>query len=210
MKKITISIIFILSLVSELFSHGNWIDTTSGGRGRKRLISIKLCNGHSFPVSSHKISKRVINRFQVISPDGKITKLILTEREKLLESSFPVDQEGTYIVEGALKNPPRYFLKSVFTHKKCRKSRLKLGAEFEIVPDNCPSTLKTGDRLSLRIFFKGKPLASSLSISIDGKANFHTSTDRQGVYSFTVRRKGHYLITTTHGGKSCSLTFQIK
>jgi uncharacterized GH25 family protein len=210
MNRRALLIIFMLSLTSELYSHEVWIDATSRGAKNKRSVAIKLCNGHSFPASSFKISKRIIRSFQVVSPDGKITKLRISEREKHLESSYEIKQAGTYVVEGTLKNPPRYFLKSLFSHKRCQKSKLKLGREFEIVPDNCPSILKIGDRLSLKILFNGKPLAASLSVSIDGKTNFHSSSDRQGVYSFTIRRRGYYLVTTAHGGKSCSLTFQIK
>jgi uncharacterized GH25 family protein len=209
MKRTVLSAILLLSLSSESFSHENWIDTTIRKTKKKRTLSIRICNGHSFPVSSHKLSKRIINLFQVISPDGKRRKLRINERNTHLESSCEMTQAGTYAVEGTLKNPPRYFLKSLFTHKKCQKSQLTLGSDFEIVPDNCPSIMKIGDRLSLKILFNGKPLAASLSISIDGKANFHSSTDRQGIYSFTLRRRGHYLVITTHGGKSCSLTFQI-
>ena len=108
-----------------------------------------------------------------------------------------------------MKNPPRYFLKSIFTYGKCSRTDLKTGETLEIVPEKCPSALKIDERLILKLYYNGKAIQSNMTFSIDGKSNFSSSTNKNGEYKLTIRNKGKYLITSSYKGKGCSLTFEI-
>lgn len=200
-------IITILCVSSSLSAHNSWIDCFNQSG---KTVIVKISNGHSFPESIMALKDKIITYCKVVTPNKRSIEIKTKESKRYRLGRISISNNGTYIVTAALKNPPRYFLKSIFVIGDCTTGTLESGELFEIVPGKCPGHFKKGASIPLQVLFDGKPVATSLSFSIDGKRNFHSNTDRSGRYQLKILYPGKYLITASHQGKVCSLTFEIK
>ena len=81
---------------------------------------------------------------------------------------------------------------------------------LEIVPTNAISLLETNSTVALTSVYNGKRVRSRLTIlPAQGRSmTLSTTTNRAALLRIT--KPGKYLVTTTHKGKSCSLTFAIR
>lgn len=200
-------LIILPGIILPLYAHENWIDSSEQSG---KTIIVKIANGHTFPESRIALKDRILTYCRVQTPDKKIIPLQTKQSGTYRQGALPVNKNGAYLITAALKNPPRYFLKSIVVIGNCTTGSLKAGELFEIVPGKCPETHGKSNQIPLQVFYDGKPLATSLSFSIDGKHNFHSNTDRSGQYQLRTKYPGTYLITASYKGKGCSLTFVIK
>ncbi len=210
-NKFLLSTLILFCLQVPLLAHENWIELTKSKESNTKVnILVSIGSGHSFPESVFALKDRVVNYCRVIMPDGEMKNIVTKQKGNFRLGDIGTVKNGTYIVLAGLKNPPRYFLKSIITIGKCSKNDFNTGEAFEIVPGECPLELNMGDRLRLRIVLEGKPVQAQLSFSINGENNFSTSTNRKGEYELNIRKSGHYLVTSSIKGKACSLTFTIE
>ncbi len=76
----------------------------------------------------------------------------------------------------------------------------RLGLTLEVVPERHPLTLKPGEPLPVRIFFRGAPLAGATvkltNLDADAKPVVTQRTDRAGRVAFAVPRQGRWLVNT--------------
>ncbi len=76
----------------------------------------------------------------------------------------------------------------------------KVGFRIEIVPQNNPYTIKTGDYLQCLVLFEGKPLSHTL-VKVWSKLN-HTTflqniyTENDGMIKFPISTKGEWMVST--------------
>jgi uncharacterized GH25 family protein len=204
-------IIFLLfagnAFTISLSAHENWLEVIPVVN--EKSVEVRINNGHNFPKSRLSLNDDVISYCKIYTPEKKYIEL-KTKKEKLFrKGSYKIKDKGCYSAISGLKNPPRYFLKSLFYIGNCSKNNIKLGEEFEIVVVNYSSSAKKGDVLKIKVYFKGKPVQVPLSISINGNTNWRTSTDRKGFFKLKLVKSGKYLITSYHKGKGTSLTFKI-
>ncbi len=210
-NKFLLSTLILFCLQVPLLAHENWIELTKSKESNTKInILVKIGSGHSFPESVFALEDSVVNYCRVIMPNGKMENIVTNQKGNFRLGDIGSVKKGAYIVLSGLKNPPRYFLKSIITIGKCSKTDFNTGEPFEIVPGECPSGLNRGDRLKLRIILEGEPVQTQLSFSINGENNFSTSTNRKGEYELNIRKSGHYLVTSSIKGKTCSLTFTIE
>lgn len=208
-RLITVLITIIL-LGSILEAHESWIDIEVQKKpGMEGHIKIKIGNGHGFPKSDMALTDTVINSCKVINPSGKIYQIDTHADGSYRIGYAPATMEGIYLIVAGLKNPPRYFLKSISVIGACSNRPLGAGESMEIVPEQCPASLSVGNKLTLRVYINGAPVPAPLTFSINGKNNFSTSTNTAGEYSLKIPRKGKYLITSSLTGRECSLLFEI-
>jgi len=215
MFNIVLNIIFIFAILIvspfHLLAHSSWIDSSIGDAGsEKGKIIFKIGNGHHFPVSEMAIGDNVINYCRVITPKGGVIEIKTEARGMFRVGSFKSVGDGCYIIIAGLKNPPRFFLKSILINGKCNRIDFRTGEQFEIIPEGSISRCKIGDSIRLNVYLNGKSIQSSLSISVDGKINFFTGTDKNGQYDLRIKENGKYLITSLYKGKGCSLSFEIR
>ncbi|MCU0337670.1 MAG: DUF4198 domain-containing protein [Sediminibacterium sp.] len=81
--------------------------------------------------------------------------------------------------------------------------KIQTGLRFEIIPLNNPYKLKTGDKLSAKILFNNKPLTNKVITArnrIGNKAATmqEARTDKNGICTFIINRKGEWVIHVTH------------
>ena len=73
-----------------------------------------------------------------------------------------------------------------------------IGMSLEIVPEKCPYHLEQGDRLPVRAYFHGSPLAGATVtlIRLDHPTSAHVTavTDANGRASFDLAREGRWLV----------------
>ncbi len=76
----------------------------------------------------------------------------------------------------------------------------RLGLTLEVVPEHHPLTLKPGEALPVRIFFRGAPLAGATvkltNLDADAKPVATQRTDGAGRAAFLVPRRGKWLVNT--------------
>jgi len=81
-----------------------------------------------------------------------------------------------------------------------------LGLRYEIVPDQNPYTLKTGDYLQCKVFFEGKPAPHSL-VKVWSKINNTTFlqniyTEKDGSVRFPISTSGEWMVSSVKMIKS--------
>jgi uncharacterized GH25 family protein len=104
----------------------------------------------------------------------------------------------------------------------------KIAHDLEIVPQKDPGTLSAGDRMPVKIIFKGKPLSTDVKATYSGyskkKDTFavKTTSDNSGITEIKLKKKGKWLIQVSHrlpsaNSRLCdeilysaTLTFEIK
>ena len=208
MKKIDLAIIIILIFLCSqisLFGHDAWIDYE--GTGNK--VTIKIAGGHHFPRSDFLIKERLVRYCKVKTPGGNEKALTLSKKGNYHVATLAMNQKGDYIIYGGLRNPVRYFMKTIISHGKGGKVRA-LGEKYEIVPEKSPGDLKIGDRLKIAFLYQNNHVQTGISCTIDGKRNFSSFTNSKGIYSLRISRKGTYLLCSSYRGKTASLLFKVR
>ncbi|MEW6557867.1 MAG: DUF4198 domain-containing protein [Elusimicrobiota bacterium] len=213
--KILSSVIGFLLFYSLGFCHEHWIDLENFRPSIRETTKVFACSGHNFPKSDVILSERVFNGFKVITPENK-EKLYKTKPDKNLNvivSEVFFEEEGTYIILFSLQRQPLknpiYTAKSLVTVGQGNELKYFLKCGLEIVPEKEVSQLKLGEELPIKIFYDGKPVSLTASISINGKKNFFLRTNKDGQLILKIKSSGKYLITTSYKGIGSSLTFFI-
>ena len=140
---------------------------------------------------------------------------ILDERKKLNQSDKPSRENYTRFAKLLLQ----VGTKTDDTFKK------QLGLRYEIVPDQNPYSLKTGDYLGCKVYYEGKPAAFAL-VKVWSTVNNTTFlqniyTERDGTIKFPIGTKGAWMVSSARMIKSenknadyhslwSSLVFEIK
>ena len=216
MRKLFFTGAIIFLFCSNAFSHEHWINLENFYPIRGEKTKIFICSGHYFPKSSTVLGERLLHDTKVISPEGKEYLYKTEEKRNHRVGEVIFESTGTYIITFSLKRPPlkepEYWAKSIVIVEKENKDETfyKVGDGLEIVPREKISTLKKGEELPLILLYKGKPVESTLSVSVEGKKNFFLRTKKNGTAMLKIKREGRYLITAAYRGKGCSLTFCIR
>ena len=76
-----------------------------------------------------------------------------------------------------------------------------LGFPLELIAESNPYRLADGETLALRLLYDGRPLAGALveAVPLEGAMTpLRTRTDDAGGASFSLPRRGAWLVTTVH------------
>ncbi|MFN3966162.1 MAG: DUF4198 domain-containing protein [Endomicrobiia bacterium] len=214
MKKLFCILEFLL-FYGFSFSHEHWIDLENFKISAGQKTKVFACSGHSFPKSSEILSERVFNGFKVITPDEK-EKFFETKPDKKLKArvaEITFEKEGTYIILFSLERPPLkkslYTAKALVTVSKGTEPKYISKSGVEIIPQKEISQLKIGEELPISIFYDGKPIITTASISINGKKNFFLKTNKNGQLTLEIKSSGKYLVTANYKSIGSSLTFFV-
>ena len=258
-KKVIISIVCItLQLCGysfKSFAHDLWIEASNFTPDPGQDVRIKLAYDHIFPAKDLMEDKN-LKEIYMLDPGSKridIKKLSETEYEAVK----PLKEKGAYLIVSAQK--ARFWTKTTEGYKSDQsKKGLKnvisctnslkfgkgiinsgkgedkaiakpIGHDLEIIPLVNPAAMHPGDALSIKILFKGKPLASSyvyatymgFSEEKDTYA-YTTKTNAEGDAKIKMLKQGIWLIATSSNEDyqdknecdinkySSTLTFEIK
>ncbi len=211
MKKIFI-ILFLTATLVNVFSHIHWIDVDNFNPELNDKIEIMICSGHYFPKSSFALNEKLICETKLFDEIGEKFYTVISS-EKYLIGNFIFADDETKLITFQLKKPqmkdPLFWAKSIIYG--CNDSgNYLLGKGLEITPLSKISLINKNDKLPLKITFNGKPVQTSLAVSIDGKKNFFLKINKEGMGYLNVKKVGKYLLSCENNGKECSLTFFIK
>lgn len=209
MKRTTglLCFIFLISLYSSGYSHEYWIDVENFYPTKGERIKVMACSGHRFPESSEVLSERVFDGIKVIDPSGSEHTYETSVDEKLMArvAEVKVEDNGTYVITFALRRPPSrqqvYLAKSVVVVGNWSDTRQTFGSGLEFVVER--------DFSQIRVLYNGAPIATTVSVSVDGEDNFYLRSDRNGVIPLKITSSGKYLLTAYHKGTGVSLTFFV-
>jgi uncharacterized GH25 family protein len=194
-------------------------------------VTLTLAYGHHFPARAF-MDKDRLEEIYAIGPRGN-TIDIDSVSEVEFKTDRAVKQGGTFLIVGAQKGG--FSTKTTEGYKRgknkrdldnvieCRyggkysKAIVKvgeaggdtyskvLGQELEIVPLVDPGVLEEGDYLSVKIIYKGKPLASSqvlgtyMGFSTEKNTfAYATKTNKKGIAKIKILESGVWLIVASH------------
>jgi uncharacterized GH25 family protein len=121
---------------------------------------------------------------------------ILEERKKLNQSDKPSRENYTRFAKLLVQTG----VKTDDTYKK------QLGLRYEIVPEQNPYALKTGDYLGCKVYYEGKPAAFAL-VKVWSSINNTTFlqniyTEKDGSIKFPIGTKGPWMVSSVKMIKS--------
>ena len=121
---------------------------------------------------------------------------ILNERKKLNQLEKPSTEYYTRYVKLLVQ----------VGDKKDDSYKKKVGLRYEIIPDQNPYTLKTGDHLQCNVFFEGKPAPHAL-VKVWNKVNNTTFmqniyTENDGSIRFPISTSGEWMVSSVKMIKS--------
>ncbi|MCX7957595.1 MAG: DUF4198 domain-containing protein [Deltaproteobacteria bacterium] len=205
MRSIILTLFFI-TVSSFAYSHDLWIEEEDG--------SFKLLYGHKH--SSHggdtimeykpefvKYIKCLSNqKTEDIVPDGKYP----VSFQRACDVVFIMFSSGywtktVYGTKNVSKENEKQVIKSWESFESVKyiknlssKHQMPLSDDLEIVPLSDLSKIKTGDKLRLKVFFKGKP-AKDVSVAYDDKVR--GTTDSEGNINITLKKSGFQIISAS-------------
>lgn len=205
----------LVLLMGFLSAHDYWIDSNHFTAEPEQSVTIYLCGGHYFPESILAVKDKLVFKTCIIDPSGNSIPFETVKDNKRRRGAVTFTKQGTHLAVAVLKRPqlkePEYWMKAIFIvgSETVDTSGYKIGEGLEVVPNKNISTLKSADNLPLQALFNGDSVQGTFTVSIGGKKNLFLRTDNEGRANLPVKRGGKYLITFSHKGKGCSLTFQI-
>jgi len=121
---------------------------------------------------------------------------ILAERKKLNQLQKPSREYYTRFAKLLVQ----------VGEKKDDTFEKKIGLRYEIVPDQNPYTLKTGDYLQCKVFYEGKPAPHAL-VKVWSKVSSTTFlqniyTERDGSIRFPISASGEWMVSSVKMIKS--------
>jgi nickel transport protein len=76
-----------------------------------------------------------------------------------------------------------------------------LEQQFELVPQKDPTTVRVGDKLSMKVIFDGKPVQGAIITTGGGHASDTKDalkTDKEGMVTVSIEKPGSQLIKATY------------
>ena len=185
--------------------------------------------GHRIPVDGF-LEFSALKNYSLYIPDGQRNELEPDHSAGLLPTSIKLRQPGAYFLSAAKEptfytmyekngeihhsTEPKSGLDNVILSlysKQYAKSliiagdenkglKTPVGHDLEIIPLRDPAELKKGEKMQIKVLYKGKParftkvMATYYGFSVQGDYAFATTTDRSGKAEIRVVHQGHWMI----------------
>ncbi len=205
MKRLILGLSLFLCL-NNVFAHDLWIEEENG--------TYKLLYGHKH--SSHSGESVIEYKPEYVKyikcQKGHKVEDISTENKypitfsKDCDAVFVMFSSGywtktVYGTKNVSKENEKQVVKSWLSFESVKyvknltlKAQQPLSDDLEIVPTSDLSKIKTGDKLRLRLFYKGKP-AKDVVVAYDDKPR--GTTDPDGNINITVKKPGFQVISAS-------------
>lgn len=220
--------IFLVLLLPPFsaIAHDPWVQVNTVKQEPKQPVYADLMlgnhgNNHRDFLLASKIPLKD-STLSLISADGGVTDLKSSivdvgseEKEGFWSVKIPTQPEGFYCVahtyDAVVRYAPKRVIKSAKTyflsasvpkdHSESPFSK-PLGHALEIIPLQDPTTVSAGDKLKVKILFKGQPLADAVvsciprgvELAADFDPNHEAKTDPQGEADLPLPEANRYLI----------------
>jgi uncharacterized GH25 family protein len=213
---------------SPVLAHDFWIEPSAFTPGPRELVKLKLWVGEHLGGETLPRNESLIDWFYairggvetpVIGIDGSDPAGLLRPEAaggiviayRSLRSAVELDPakfQAYLTLEGLPSVKPG---REVFS--RCAKSLLAVGGRgdpafvkptgltLELTPEVDPYTLAPGARLTVRLLYRGRPLAGAMVMAldaVDAQTPQQVRSDAQGRATFTLPRAGPWLIKAVH------------
>lgn len=214
MKRIIGTAMVLTWAGAAALAHEHWVDVEDYYPAAGKSVKVHVCSGHAFPESSTVLKERVLRGTRVIAPGGKASDYQASEAGKKRTARIELGEAGVHLVLFELGPPqmkePMYQAKAiVIAGDGDDEAKYAVGHGLEIVPMDKLSGLSKGGKLSLAVLYNGTRIAARITIEPEQGKSSVLSTTAKRAAEFKVPGEGRYLVTTSHKGKTCSLTFAV-
>lgn len=211
--------------VSTARAHFPWINLEDGQIEVDRNLKWTVGWGHRFPVAG-MMKAEGVEAMAVIGPDGAGQSKAINTSDFEFQSEATLTKPGAYVV--AMSRKPSFYTKTKDGSKRQSKAGLTnviscshgnsflkavanvgsgsgrvdavAGHALEIVPLANPASLKVGDYLPFRVFFKGKPYSGEFFATYGGFSTengvwaYAATTDKEGMGKLKILHAGAWLL----------------
>ena len=217
--------VFLMSgflLAAPLCAHEFIIKPVKMTVNRGETLPFSVISAHIFMVSEEAEAVDTVSVSLVSGTEETPVQVMANDRLLTLDGAVPVLKEGTAILSGhrkgiiwtqttsGWKQAPKSACKGVVASGKYEKFcktlitsghpdsgyAKVLGQTLEIVPVTDPASVSVGDEMTVKILYKGKPLATEVFATYDG---FSGDPNTYAYYSKS-NAKGLVHVKMTHDG----------
>lgn len=240
-----LGVVTLLMICPQAFAHNLWLNPGDYYPQVGATVDIGIGWGHKYLANrvDQEIKEGRIEEIRAVGPDGLTVSLV---QESVSSYKLKVEKPGVYLVTAKIK--PGFFTttpegrkwgdkKAVTNPVTCTNFHIQAktviiaggsdknlsnaaGQPLEVIPLANPRNLKSGDRLTVKVLFQGKPLPkTSVKATYagyeDGQSDMHapsekrhpaggkhfpveTVTDDQGQATFSLDRAGYWMIALSH------------
>ena len=213
-KRIFFAALLFLSATQVALAHDTWIVSQDG--------QLFVLRGHGGAAEAY--DPALVKEAKARDPKGRIIEMEIVQNKE----NASLSPKGNPAIVGALYDSG-YWLKTTDGWKKSTKREGKgkydiveslkskqwcksflatsdenlkpLEQQFEVVPQKDPTTVRVGDKLSMKVIFDGKPVQGAIITTGGGHASDTKDalkTDKEGVATVTIEKPGPQLIKATY------------
>ena len=224
----TLPILLAALLAAPAAAHDFWIEPSTFTPAPGDLVKLKLWVGERLEGETLPRNDRLIERFAAIQ-DGIESPVLGLDGSDPAGVLRPVAPGGAIVVYRnrrsavtleqakfdeylALEGLPKVKL-GPEVYSRCAKSLIAVGGRgdpaftrpvglpLELVPEADPTALRPGSNLTVRLLYRGDPLAHALVMALDpasATSPQKVRSDASGRAAFTLPRAGPWLIKVVH------------
>lgn len=238
LKKIGLSILFLILLSQPIFAHDVWMEKRNGDLG--------ILYGHGFKLDPYDPSQ--IREVKGFDSKGKSVEVEIVERKesalispKRDAATISILFDGGYRVkttDGWKKITKREALGKFEIIESLRTLKYSkamvgpsdvfskpIGLRLEIVPQKNPFVIKIGETLPIKVLFEGKPLEGATikaGCTHERKLKEYPATDKGGIANIVIEKRGNQIIGASYKtplkddpdadtlSLSTNITFEVK
>ncbi len=218
----------IAGTVLSAQAHFPWINMEDSNLAAGRNLKWTIGWGHRFPLSG-LMKADAVGEMAIIGPDGSGKIGAEAVNDLQFQSSEGLTAPGAYII--AMSRAASFYTKTTEGSKRQSKKGLDnvlscsrsnsfmkaianvdgstgtvdtvVGHAIEIVPLVNPATLRVGDFLPFRVFYKDQPLKTAFYATYAGFSNdngvfaYTAGTDKDGYGTVNILHSGAWLVTVS-------------
>ncbi len=214
-KRMLFTVVLLLLTTQLVLAHDTWIEKRNG--------QLLVLRGHGGEVEAY--DPALVKEGKALDAKGQVIEMEIVKNKE----NASLSPKGNPAIIGALYDSG-YWLKTTDGWKKATKREGKgkyeivesikskqwcksflatsdeslkpVGQQFELVPQKDPTTVRVGDKLSMKVIFDGKPVDGAIITTSSGHASDAKDalkTDKDGMASVTIEKAGLQMVKASHG-----------
>lgn len=212
-KRVFFTVLLVSLAGHAVFAHDTWIGKRNG--------ELLVLRGHGGEVEGYDPS--LVKEAKALDAKGQAVEVEIVKNKdnaSLLPKGNPVivaalydsgywlkttdgwkkatkrEGQGKYTIVESLKS--KQWCKNMLA--TTAESLKPVGQRFELVPQTDPTTLRVGDKLSVKVIFDGKPVEGAI-INTGGHATDTKNplkTDKDGMAGVSIEKTGPQMVKASH------------
>jgi nickel transport protein len=213
-KRMLFTVLLLLPATQLVLAHDTWIEKRDG--------DLLVLRGHGGAIEAY--DPALVKEAKALDAKGQAVEMEIVKNK----DNASLSAKANPAIVGALYDSG-YWLKTTDGWKKATKTEGKgkyqivesikskqwcksvlgetsesskpIGQRFEVVPQKDPTTVRVGDKLSMKVTFDGKPVEGAIITTGGGHASDAKDalkTDKDGMASVTIQKSGAQMVKASH------------